>query len=296
MDCSTCGKTLSFLGSLKALGTKWCDDCNTLYTQIIHHWQRTIEQTFINGGVPVEMEQALYHQFQEVRMPQDLAMPVIERSHYLRKLSEIHWGNVPIVHTGIHLDSDEMAHCDMQATYFKPNKKVKPIAGRLIGTNKKCYFLSDTGNESVTLDWNNVSKIDQQTIQYVLVEKHPRTKQVYTRQCSTPGVHLTVSRGTGGGSYSVSDPLYTKILLDTLVCIWKRQLVLYKETATHGAIPEHVKAAVFKRDHGKCVQCGYEGPYIEYDHRIPRSKGGPNTIENIQLLCRMCNLKKGKRI
>jgi hypothetical protein len=33
--------------------------------------------------------------------------------------------------------------------------------------------------------------------------------------------------------------------------------------------------------------------HIEYDHIIPRSKGGPNTVENIQILCRMCNLKKG---
>ena len=69
-----------------------------------------------------------------------------------------------------------------------------------------------------------------------------------------------------------------------------------KEQATHGSIPDHVNAAVHHRDKGTCVQCSYEGPYIEYDHRIPRSKGGQNTVDNIQLLCRMCNLKKGDRL
>lgn len=117
----------------------------------------------------------------------------------------------------------------------------------------------------------------------------------------TPGsvlrvVHLSVSRGVGGGDYGVSDTLYVKILIDTLVRLWKRQLVFYKEQSTQGAVPPHVKNAVFQRDGGKCVQCGYIGQYIEYDHSVPRSKGGPNTAGNIQLLCRMCNLKKGDRL
>jgi hypothetical protein len=117
----------------------------------------------------------------------------------------------------------------------------------------------------------------------------------------TPGsvlrvLHLSVSRGAGGGDYSVSDNLYIKTLIDTLVKLWKRQLVMYKEQNTQGAIPTHIKNVVFQRDSGKCVQCGYTGQYIEYDHRIPRSKGGTNTVDNVQLLCRMCNLRKGDKL
>ena len=110
------------------------------------------------------------------------------------------------------------------------------------------------------------------------------------------GIHLIVSKGSGGGDYGIPDSLYTKIMIDTLVRLWKRQLVLYKENKSSGSIPDHVKAAVFQRDKGRCVQCGYVGEYIEYDHIIPRSKGGPNTVENIQLLCRKCNQIKSNRI
>ncbi len=60
------------------------------------------------------------------------------------------------------------------------------------------------------------------------------------------------------------------------------------------AIPHYVKAAVYSRDAGVCQHCG--GMYdLEYDHVIPLSKGGSNGANNIQLLCRPCNLRKGNR-
>jgi 5-methylcytosine-specific restriction endonuclease McrA len=114
--------------------------------------------------------------------------------------------------------------------------------------------------------------------------------------CSSCNTQFIVSKGSGGGTYTVNDSLYTKVIMDTLVRLWKRQLVIYQEQKTHGAILEHVKAAVFHRDKGTCRQCGYTGEYIEYDHIIPRSKGGQNTVDNIQLLCRKCNLRKGDRL
>jgi hypothetical protein len=61
-------------------------------------------------------------------------------------------------------------------------------------------------------------------------------------------------------------------------------------------IPSSVRLEVWKRDQGKCVQCGSEDN-LHYDHIIPFSKGGSSFVAtNIQLLCARHNLSKGAKI
>ncbi len=57
-------------------------------------------------------------------------------------------------------------------------------------------------------------------------------------------------------------------------------------------VSEEVRIAVWRRDEGKCAQCGNREK-LEYDHIVPVSKGGSNTVRNIELLCETCNRKKG---
>lgn len=60
-------------------------------------------------------------------------------------------------------------------------------------------------------------------------------------------------------------------------------------------IPEQVRVAVWRRDQGKCVNCGSR-ENLEYDHIIPISEGGSNTVRNIELLCQTCNRSKSNKI
>lgn len=61
-------------------------------------------------------------------------------------------------------------------------------------------------------------------------------------------------------------------------------------------IPTWVKIEVWKRDGGKCVQCGATED-LHFDHIIPFSKGGSsNTPANIQLLCGKHNVQKHNKI
>lgn len=61
------------------------------------------------------------------------------------------------------------------------------------------------------------------------------------------------------------------------------------------AIPRAVQREVWQRDGGRCVECGTREKFC-FDHIVPFSRGGSNTVRNLQLLCERCNLSKGNRI
>ena len=46
-----------------------------------------------------------------------------------------------------------------------------------------------------------------------------------------------------------------------------------------------------------CAGCRMDFPFkiFEVDHRVPRSRGGTDHLENLQLLCPSCNRIKGDR-
>ena len=56
-------------------------------------------------------------------------------------------------------------------------------------------------------------------------------------------------------------------------------------------ISDAVRRIVWLRDKGACVNCEAT-ENIEYDHKVPVSKGGSSEEDNVQLLCRACNRSK----
>lgn len=66
-------------------------------------------------------------------------------------------------------------------------------------------------------------------------------------------------------------------------------------SAKRPPIPKEVADAVYRRDGGRCVYCGSQ-ENLHFDHIIPFSKGGDTSVENLQLLCRKCNLEKYNKI
>jgi len=57
-------------------------------------------------------------------------------------------------------------------------------------------------------------------------------------------------------------------------------------------IPPDIRSEVWRRDEGRCVNCG-SNENLEFDHVIPVSMGGAHTVRNLQLLCVSCNAAKG---
>jgi len=65
-------------------------------------------------------------------------------------------------------------------------------------------------------------------------------------------------------------------------------------------IPLKDRWAVLKRDNYRCAKCGASPSSdhqveLEVDHIYPVAKGGGNTLENLQTLCRACNQGKKDR-
>jgi hypothetical protein len=60
-------------------------------------------------------------------------------------------------------------------------------------------------------------------------------------------------------------------------------------------IPERIRNEVWRRDGGKCAECGsvYK---LEFDHMVPVAKGGSNTARNLRILCEPCNRRKSDSI
>ena len=67
-------------------------------------------------------------------------------------------------------------------------------------------------------------------------------------------------------------------------------------------IPAATRDAVFTRDRGRCAYVGPTGKRcdathnLEIDHIVPYARGGPNTIENLRLLCERHNKHEAERV
>lgn len=70
----------------------------------------------------------------------------------------------------------------------------------------------------------------------------------------------------------------------------------FREKGAEGEFSAAEWDALLKKFGYKCLRCGREGVKLTPDHVVPISRGGSNTIDNIQPLCRSCNSWKGNRV
>lgn len=238
----------------------------------LDHVERLVAFAFADGEVSAEELDEFEHVVSELALAGGLVDDLRRRMHRGRILSRLRGGELPTIDTpGLHLDPDERVHLDLPAVHLRSLARgPRNTEGRLIASTKKLRFVGD--GTGIELPWNRV------------VSVHPEHGTVV----------LAATSARGGATFGVADPDYVAAALEGALRVAKR-LVLTPGQRDTRSIPQDVKAQVWQRDGGRCVECG-DGHYLEFDHIIPLSRGGATSIANLQILCRACNRAKGARI
>ncbi len=120
-------------------------------------------------------------------------------------------------------------------------------------------------------------------------------RSIISVECNSSQAMVQASgKGTGKYIFLKNGVLGTRILV-CAVGKANQTIVSRHSEAPNRHIPRVVRQRVWQIYGGRCVDCG-ASDYLEYDHIIPVSRGGSNHENNIQLLCRACNLKKSNSI
>jgi 5-methylcytosine-specific restriction endonuclease McrA len=64
------------------------------------------------------------------------------------------------------------------------------------------------------------------------------------------------------------------------------------------AVPARIRYEILKKQNHQCQSCGAtikDGVKLEVDHIIPVSRGGTNDPNNLQVLCKTCNIGKSNK-
>jgi tellurite resistance protein len=198
--------------------------------------------------------------------------PYHRRIEKVRRLAMYRKGSLPSVRTKIMLEGGEICHWDRPCVYlYETRTKRIRVDGQLVVTSAQVYFIAPSKSLSF------------------------KPSRIMDIRCWSDGMELRVNSRQGSGHYLTADADELEAILVGVVAKHKFLLSESYSSAKTRHIPDDVKRAVWDRDAGKCVRCA-ANDYLEFDHIIPHSRGGANSINNVQLLCRKCNILKSDRI
>ena len=231
-----------------------------------------------DGKLSVAEDQALTWLLDQFTLPASFREYVSVEVHDLKVLTNIAEGRLPLVDgaVGIELRAGEIPHFRGAAEYTRERQRKSGVTtdsfgGALVITDVRAVFSSSL----MSFALNHSSVIGFRT--------QPRKLEVR-------------SGAKGAGNYAFGDNARIA------VAIWKMAVARANQTAVEKVtglptrhISRDVRQRVWQRYGGLCAECRSD-QYLEFDHIIPVAKGGSNSDDNVQLLCRRCNLKKRDRI
>lgn len=89
-------------------------------------------------------------------------------------------------------------------------------------------------------------------------------------------------------TFNMGDVIYPYFLYNLII-----KFSVRNKRSTY--LNKKIRQDVLNKFKHQCTNCGTP-KRLEIDHIIPVSRGGKDCITNLQVLCKVCNLKKGVRI
>lgn len=279
--CTRCGARDGIFGRVPRISQSgFCPDCEL----VVHQEQLEKQRKEVERQ---REEEETYRRLTEIEGR--LAAQAASRDELIK---QIELGYLPILDAdlGLQLDADEFCHFYSAASYEKKRE------GQLFATNKRLMFLSRAGGFEIS--WKRVVRISSASTPVAIQVNNLKNYFLQNPQLSTIGsadtgsILLELTSKNGHGEYKIDNVRVAEAIFRALVKLSK---IIRPTSAVSRHIPQLVKQTVWLRDEGKCVNCGSVSE-LQFDHIIPHSKGGANTVENIQILCRLCNSSKRARI
>ncbi len=233
--------------------------------------QRVLTFLLQDGHLAIEEERVFHEYRQAVSLSEHQIAPLMRQVQHYAFLRELQSGKLPKVTPSVMLPSGEIAHIEVAAIFSRElTASVRHHHGLFLVTNSRLIFTQTDSPFEVAL-----SKVHGITF--------------------FPPNHfeLQLARRHGTGVYQSDHAFYLVEVAKAALEFHLRHRIVQQSASR--AVSQDIRSTVWSRDGGRCVECG-NTEYLEFDHIIPFSKGGATSVNNVQLLCRRCNLAKSDRI
>lgn len=231
----------------------------------------TLASLIFDGTISHENE-LLIKKLCQFLHPEPTLLKQINRTISIAKqITQIKQGQVNTIQTTeIIVKNSEFVYLHQKKVGIQATKK-EYVVGDLFITSERIIFKASTAFELL------ISNIIAVEILSEYIEIIAKTKK-------------------GSGKYHIGkDSNIVEAYIEYAIKRFHRQLDFSQSSGNTRHIPQNIKNAVWQKCQGKCVQCS-SSAYLEFDHIIPFSKGGSNSENNLQILCRKCNLEKSNQI
>lgn len=268
----------SLLNTTRRLGISDADLFNLIRPQARQLVEHILADAKSDGVLSADEDRQLAWALRTFNLPADFVAYLNGEVSELRVLTEISAGRLPTITAPpeIELHNGEIAHFNSRATFIRTKQLVS-------GPRQDAF----EGNATIT-DLRLV--FSSSAIAFSVAHR----KVIGLRELQG-GIELRTA-AKGAGIYFFQDSPHLAIpIYRTAIGRANQTITARQDGAPNRHIPRDVRQRIWQRYNGHCAECG-ASDYLEFDHIVPVAKGGSNSENNVQLLCRRCNLRKSDNI